>query len=330
MNEDLNTKQGNFSRAQQQKKDLNKKASNSNKKLRELEEKANKLLKSLSSSKDKINDHLAETDFTSLEEILAHDFSDDLPTHLCGKLSQHAINSAISKYEKEIENLIQEKEKLQPNFASETQLQSLKLLKTEAENKITDLRKSQKSLKDKFNEVKKKRLNVFKEAFEKVQNSLDQFYPALTSIKSQPLGGNAFLTPDNVVLPFAGGISYAVVPPHKRNRNVQNLSGGEQTLAVLALSFALSTVKPAPLFVLDEIDAALDVRNVAAVSNFLLSMCHRQQVIIVSHKPGVFSNADLLVGIARVNGISTPFFLPLVEKHKQNEDEPLESFIHDD
>lgn len=60
-----------------------------------------------------------------------------------------------------------------------------------------------------------------------------------------------------------------VRPPKKSWKNIVNLSGGEKTLASLALVFALHHYKPTPLYVMDEIDAALDFRNVSIVGNYI-------------------------------------------------------------
>ena len=58
-------------------------------------------------------------------------------------------------------------------------------------------------------------------------------------------------------------------PPKKSWKNISNLSGGEKTLSSLALVFALHHYKPTPLYVMDEIDAALDFKNVSIVANYI-------------------------------------------------------------
>ncbi|KAF9230138.1 RecF/RecN/SMC N terminal domain-containing protein, partial [Melanogaster broomeanus] len=58
--------------------------------------------------------------------------------------------------------------------------------------------------------------------------------------------------------PYAAGIGYHAIPPMRRSRDMEQLSGGEKTVAALALLFAIHSYQPAPFFVLDEVDAALD------------------------------------------------------------------------
>ena len=68
--------------------------------------------------------------------------------------------------------------------------------------------------------------------------------------------------------PFSEGISFTVRPPNKSWKNIRNLSGGEKTLSSLALIFALHHYRPTPLYVMDEIDAALDIKNVTIIARF--------------------------------------------------------------
>ena len=84
--------------------------------------------------------------------------------------------------------------------------------------------------------------------------------------------------------PFSEGISFTVRPPNKSWKNIRNLSGGEKTLSSLALIFALHHYRPTPLYVMDEIDAALDIKNVTIIARFFKLV---YTVLIISNK--VFS-----------------------------------------
>ena len=79
------------------------------------------------------------------------------------------------------------------------------------------------------------------------------------------LSNTAFLGPENPEEPYLEGINYNCVAPGKRFQPMSNLSGGEKTIAALALLFAIHSYQPAPFFVLDEIDAALDNTNIGKV-----------------------------------------------------------------
>lgn len=74
---------------------------------------------------------------------------------------------------------------------------------------------------------------------------------------------------------------FSVRPPKKSWKNISNLSGGEKTLSSLALVFALHHYRPTPLYVMDEIDAALDFKNVSIVANYI-KVCILSTEVFVS------------------------------------------------
>ena len=78
---------------------------------------------------------------------------------------------------------------------------------------------------------------------------------------------------------------------------MSNLSGGEKTLSSLSLIFALHHYKPSPLYVMDEIDAALDFRNVSVIADYIKDRTKDSQFIIISLRNQMFENANELIGI---------------------------------
>jgi hypothetical protein len=87
-----------------------------------------------------------------------------------------------------------------------------------------------------------------------------------------------------------------VRPPRKSWKQIGHLSGGEKTLSSLALVFALHHYKPTPLYVMDEIDAALDFKNVSIVGNYIKERTRNAQFIVISLRNNMFELADRLVG----------------------------------
>ena len=69
--------------------------------------------------------------------------------------------------------------------------------------------------------------------------------------------------------PYLSGVKYHAMPPLKRFRDMEHLSGGEKTMAALALLFAIHTYLPSPFFVLDEVDAALDNANTTRLAEYV-------------------------------------------------------------
>jgi hypothetical protein len=100
--------------------------------------------------------------------------------------------------------------------------------------------------------------------------------------------------------PYLEGVKYHAMPPMKRFRDMENLSGGEKTMAALALLFAVHSYQPSPFFVLDEVDAALDNANVARIAAYIREHAGPgMQFIVISLKTGLFQNSEALVGIYR-------------------------------
>lgn len=127
-----------------------------------------------------------------------------------------------------------------------------------------------------YEECRRKRLEEFMAGFGIITLKLKEMYQMIT------LGGDAELELVDSLDPFAEGIVFSVRPPKKSWKNISNLSGGEKTLSSLALVFALHHYKPTPLYVMDEIDAALDFKNVSIVANYIKERTKNAQFVIIS------------------------------------------------
>lgn len=98
----------------------------------------------------------------------------------------------------------------------------------------------------------------------------------------------------------------------KRFRDMEQLSGGEKTVAALALLFAIHSYQPSPFFVLDEVDAALDNTNVAKVARYIRSQASDAfQFIVISLKGSLYEHGDSLVGIYRDQEVNSSRTLTL-------------------
>jgi len=146
--------------------------------------------------------------------------------------------------------------------------------------------------------LRQQRLEQFMEGFSVISMKLKEMYQMIT------LGGDAELELVDTLDPFAEGINFSVRPPKKSWKQITNLSGGEKTLASLSLVFALHHYKPTPLYFMDEIDAALDFRNVSIIANYIKERTKNAQFIVISLRNHMFELADLLVGIYKTEDIS--------------------------
>lgn len=146
-----------------------------------------------------------------------------------------------------------------------------------------------------YEELKKRRLDEFMVGFNTISLKLKEMYQMIT------LGGDAELELVDSLDPFSEGILFSVRPPKKSWKNIANLSGGEKTLSSLSLVFALHHYKPTPLYVMDEIDAALDFKNVSIVGHYIKERTKNAQFVIISLRNNMFELADRLVGIYKTD-----------------------------
>jgi len=233
------------------------------------------------------------------------------------------------EYLVKLASLDEELQTLAPNQRAETRFHeaSEKLKGThqdleEARNKAQEAARN-------FEKVRQERMDCFMNMFNHVATKIDGIYKDLTKRQNAPMGGSAFLAVMDVENPFTGGIKFECMPPNKRFRAMESLSGGEKTVAALALLFAIHSYRPSPFFVLDEVDAALDNDNVERVSNYIRmrssiredhdnegaeqkqredeeegedtdeSLRRRFQCLVISLKDAFYCKAEALVGVYR-------------------------------
>jgi structural maintenance of chromosome 4 len=165
----------------------------------------------------------------------------------------------------------------------------------ERQAELDEVSKKRDETKKRLDELRKKRFEEFMTGFNVISGKLREMYRMIT------LGGDAELEVIDVLDPFSEGVNFTVRPPGKSWKKIQNLSGGEKTLSSLSLVFALHYYKPTPIYIMDEIDAALDFKNVSIVANYIKERTKNAQFLIVSLRNYMFELADRLVGIYKTD-----------------------------
>ncbi len=118
-------------------------------------------------------------------------------------------------------------------------------------------------------------------------------------------GGKGQLILEDPGEPLTCGIEIRVQPPGKQVKTITLLSGGEKAFVAIALYFAILKVRPTPFCMLDEIDAALDDRNVERFASYLRNLGEKTQFIVITHRRGTMEAADVLYGVTmQEQGIS--------------------------
>uniref|UniRef100_A0A673BKB5 Structural maintenance of chromosomes protein n=1 Tax=Sphaeramia orbicularis TaxID=375764 RepID=A0A673BKB5_9TELE len=184
---------------------------------------------------------------------------------------------------------------MKPNLGAIAEYKKKEELYLQRVAQLDEITTERDNFKHAYEDIRKQRLNEFMSGFNMITNKLKENYQMLT------LGGDAELELVDSLDPFSEGIMFSVRPPKKSWKKIFNLSGGEKTLSSLALVFALHHYKPTPLYFMDEIDAALDFKNVSIVACYIYEQTKNAQFIIISLRNNMFEIADRLIGIYKTH-----------------------------
>lgn len=171
-----------------------------------------------------------------------------------------------------------------------------------------DLLVAEVALMDIIHELDEEMRKQFREKFDAINTEFDTVFKELFG------GGRATLElADNEDI-LESGIIITSQPPGKKLQNMMQLSGGEKALTAISLLFAIQNLKPSPFCLLDEIEAALDDSNVKRFAKYLHKLTQNTQFIIITHRRGTMSAADVLYGITmQEKGVSTLVSVNLIE-----------------
>ncbi|MHC1604648.1 MAG: chromosome segregation protein SMC [Candidatus Methanofastidiosia archaeon] len=139
-------------------------------------------------------------------------------------------------------------------------------------------------------EIESKKKDIFLSTFNVVQQNFSEIFEQLSP------GGEGNLVLESEEDLFEGGLFIEARPPGKEIKRVESLSGGEKALTALAFVFAIQRYKPAPFYILDEIDAHLDDDNVRKVSYLIKNSSKSSQFIIITHRDLMMTTSDRLFG----------------------------------
>jgi len=170
-------------------------------------------------------------------------------------------------------------------------------------------------------------IDTTKEAIRKIdQESKTQFLNALHEVNKNFKdvfailfeGGHAELKLIDPNLPLESGVEIIAQPPGKKVQSLGLLSGGEKALTSLAFFFGLFRYKPTPFCILDEVDAALDERNLTRFLNLMKKIKDQTQFIIITHNFKTMEVADYIYGTSMAEPNITTVIAMKMEKKKEN------------
>ncbi len=154
--------------------------------------------------------------------------------------------------------------------------------------------------------------SIFVTEFQKIDQYFQQTFIEMFG------GGKGALILEDPENPLTCGIEIRVQPPGKQLKTITLLSGGEKAFVAIALYFAILKVRPTPFCMLDEIDAALDDRNVERYAKYLRHLCQKTQFIVITHRRGTMEMADVLYGVTmQEQGVSKILHMDLNQMERE-------------
>jgi chromosome segregation protein len=172
--------------------------------------------------------------------------------------------------------------------------------------RIYDLEKEKMSIVQFMNELDQQKLEAFMNAFNQVSESFSQIFSTVTSG-----AGRLFL--EKPESPFEAGADIRLQFPGKTEMSIGSASGGEKSVGTVCFILALQAIHPMPFYMMDEIDAHLDVVNSQRLAELLKSKSNGSQFIIVSLKDVTISRGDAVYGVFIQEGVSQVVGLPMQE-----------------
>lgn len=179
----------------------------------------------------------------------------------------------------------------------------------EVRTKMDQLGNESGSIVSTIEEIEKKKIGTFMETFEEIKGNFQRIFSIISP------GGIADLIVENPNSPFESGIDIKARPKGKKTLTLKSMSGGEKTITALSFIFAIQEYDPAPFYVFDEVDAALDKENATKLAKLCKQYSEKAQFLLISHNDNVISEADYLYGVSMTpDGISKVVTLKLPEE----------------
>ncbi|PIN82739.1 hypothetical protein COV61_05095, partial [Candidatus Micrarchaeota archaeon CG11_big_fil_rev_8_21_14_0_20_47_5] len=162
-----------------------------------------------------------------------------------------------------------------------------------------------------ISEIEKRKHAVFMETYNSIAENFKKLF-----LKIFKEGEEGMLVLEQPANPFEGGLSIKV-KSGGREKHIESMSGGEKSLMAIVFIFAIQMHKPAPFYVLDEVDAALDKENSKKLAMLVSSLSEHTQIIAVTHNDAILSSADTAVGVTMTSDGSRVVGLQLKNLAKQ-------------
>lgn len=161
----------------------------------------------------------------------------------------------------------------------------------ETTSKMGTLETEKQAVMKMIGEIDSKKFMIFNETFEAVNKNFGKLYNHIFPEKAE-------IELENPNDPFNSGL-HVKITDGKVSKRELSLSGGQKSLVMLMLLFAIHMYRPASLYIFDEVDSALDKENSKKLSHLIKELSRNSQFIVVSHNDSLIVNADTAIGVAK-------------------------------
>ena len=221
------------------------------------------------------------------------DFFDNYQKSL-REFNDHEITTPVEDLKSELETVKRKIEALEfINYMAEDEFNEAKKNYDFYSKNMEDLTKAKNDLEEVIAEIRRRSEEMFLETYGQISENFQEMFTTLFG------GGKAELVLTDEENVLESGIDIKAQPPGKKMLQLGLLSGGERSMTAVALLFATYMVKPSPFCILDEIDAALDARNIGAFMRVLEKFGDTSQFIIITHNKGTVMGSDSLLGVTQ-------------------------------
>lgn len=207
------------------------------------------------------------------------------------------LDQAIRTLEQKIRQAEIELGSLGPvNFKAIEQFEKFKTEFDEYKKRYEKILEEKKAVLDMIQQIESKRKEVFFKTMNELSVKFNEIFGKMT-------GGNASLNLENPE-DLESGLLIQASPAGKLLLNIDSMSGGEKTLTALAFLFSVQEYRPAPFYILDEVDAALDKENSKKVADLIKTLSKAAQFIVITHNDTTIKFGDRVYGVTMEAGES--------------------------
>ena len=240
---------------------------------------------------------LLEKDIENLCEQATNQYSENLPEKEKNIINQEfnpeSIRKKIESYREQLKSIGRN-----VNPLAQDEYESIVERLDEVLKQEKDIIRSMEDLNKVVEEIDANSSEIFYSTFKKIQTNFHLLFRRLFD------GGAGKVVLTDEKNPLESGINILIQPPGKKIQNINLLSGGEKSLIAIALMFSVFLVRPSPICLLDEVDAALDKINIDRLSKMLFEFRQVTQFVIITHNEKTASITDYMHGVTMSGGVS--------------------------